>query len=111
MEGYYYNYVGQLQRHHPHHGGVAVGTVSIPMKEMWVKDHFFWDEREGRRRTCGFMKGQSRHHILHALRKSLDDAVLVSWRKGSLVSSPSSFPRFLRIVKAGAGGCRSLESY
>ena len=58
MEDYYYNYAGQLlQGHHPHHGGVVVGAVSVPMGDMWVWDQFFRDEREGHRRIYEFLKG------------------------------------------------------
>ena len=54
---YYYNYAEQLQEHHPHHGGVVVGAVSVPMGNMWVWVQFFWDKHEGRKRIYEFMKG------------------------------------------------------
>ena len=99
---YYYNYAGQPQGHHPHNGGVVVGAMSVPMGDMWVWDQFFRGERERRRRIYEFMKGQLRHHILHASRKSLEDAVLISLRKGSLVVSRSFFRRSVRVVVASA---------
>ena len=82
MEGSTYNYARQLHGNHPHQRGVVVGAVSVPMGDMWVWDQFFRDEREGRRRIYELMKGQFRHHVLRATRKSLPDAVLFFFAQG-----------------------------
>ena len=102
---YYYNYPGQIQGQHPHNGGAVAGGVSVPMGDMSM-----WDQFLGCRKIYQFMKGYFRHQVLHAFRKSLEDVVLVSLRKGSLVVSPSSCPGSVRGVVASAGNRPSLQS-